>query len=145
MCVSLYSICISACPHYLMYILVVLPLPFPFIYIYIEHIDHLGLSAYILMRSKEKGPLSCALPNFCLSSSTSTSPLPYLLQPKIREFVHSIEMSIITSLRHWNLVGEHSEHTGVWIGHRKIAALGESSELNQIALILIFCFRCAAL
>eukprot|EP00047_Mylnosiga_fluctuans_P002693 m.225535 g.225535 ORF g.225535 m.225535 type:complete len:232 (+) comp11278_c0_seq1:53-748(+) len=44
--------------------------------------------------------------------------------PSIKGFVHSLEESIIRTVGHYGLVGEHSEHTGVWIGPNKIGAIG---------------------
>lgn len=42
----------------------------------------------------------------------------------IKIFVDMLEGSIMRSLEHWNIASEQSVHTGVWVGHSKIAALG---------------------
>ena len=42
----------------------------------------------------------------------------------IKGFVNSLEESLISTVAHWGLVGEHSEHTGVWVNDNKICAFG---------------------
>ncbi len=46
------------------------------------------------------------------------------MQLSPRCYVSGLETALIRALAAWGLRGERTEHTGVWVGDRKIAALG---------------------
>ena len=51
----------------------------------------------------------------------------YRKQRAIREFIYTIEQALIDTLRAFDIHAEHgTEHSGVWVGHKKIAAIGIS-------------------
>lgn len=52
-------------------------------------------------------------------------PLFFLENKGPRQYIRDLEEVLIASLRNWNIIAERNEsYTGVWVGNKKIAAIG---------------------